>query len=226
MQATLASPTLATSSDAPHSIRKAPRFRLPSVRLPSVPSHLVLPAMSYTSLAMVTAGSLYLLQPLAWPGVGLVGWCVGAPFAMVLAQLAAVGGTGVTKAMGGVQTQDVRLQKIANDAAAAVGTSPPTVFEIKSREANAFATSSLSARDPTVAVTTGLREVLSEEELGAVLAHEMGHLRHRDVLRNMHVAAAAAGLGGIYEVGRMLLDIGSSSSSSSSKRRKSKKDDE
>ena len=40
----------------------------------------------------------------------------------------------------------------------------------------------------------------------AVLAHEMGHLRHHDVARNMHVAVAAAGLGGIYQAGRLLFD--------------------
>ena len=34
----------------------------------------------------------------------------------------------------------------------------------------------------------------------------MGHLRHHDVARNMHVAVAAAGLGGIYQAGRMLFD--------------------
>merc|ERR1719421_232889 len=142
------------------------------------------------------------------------------PLVVILSQLAVTGGSGIAKSMGGAATQDARLQQIATDAAAAVGVPAPNVYEIKSREPNAFATSSLLARDPTVAVTTGLREVLNDEELCAVLAHEMGHLRHRDVLRNMHVATAAAGLGGIYEVGRMLLDVGSSSSSSSSKRRK------
>merc|ERR1719409_591460 len=75
----------------------------------------------------------------------------------------------------------------------------------------------------TVAVTSGLRSILTTDELKAVLAHEMGHLRHRDVARNMHVAIASAGLGGIYSAGRVLLD-------SSSRRRRSsrskKKDDD
>merc|ERR1719163_2283303 len=47
----------------------------------------------------------------------------------------------------------------------------------------------------------------------------MGHLKHRDVARNMHLVIAIAGLGGIYEAGRMLLDIqarGGGSSSDSS----------
>merc|ERR1719337_762584 len=54
--------------------------------------------------------------------------------------------------------------------------------------------------------TKGLRQKLSTTEMKAVLAHEMGHLRHRDVSRNMHIAIAAAGLGGVYEAGRFLLD--------------------
>lgn len=177
--------------------KKGPRFTLPK--------HYVLPALSYTSLVAATAGTAILLQPLAWPGVALVGCSVGFPLAVTLAQVGMSGGTGVVKAMGGKETDDPRLRKLANEAAAAVGVPAPHVFEIKSKEPNAFATSSIFARDTTVAVTTGLREVLTDDEVGAVLAHEMGHLRHKDVLRNMHVAVAAAGLGGIYEVGRFLL---------------------
>jgi len=63
--------------------------------------------------------------------------------------------------------------------------------------------------------------VLSEVELKAVLAHEMGHLKHSDVVRNMHVSIAVAGLGGIYDAGRMLVN------SAERERKKSrKKDDE
>lgn len=201
--------------------KKGPRFTLPT--LPKLPKHYVLPALSYTGLVAATAGTAILLQPLAAPGIALVGCSVGFPLAVTLAQVGISGGTGVAKAMGGKETDDPRLRKLANEAAAAVGVPAPHVFEIKRKEPNAFATSSIFARDPTVAVTTGLREVLTEDELGAVLAHEMGHLRHKDVLRNMHVAVAAAGLGGIYEVGRFLLR----SDDSRRKRKKSKdKDDE
>lgn len=207
-----ASPTTATM--APAATKSGPRFRLPSL-----PSHLVLPAVSYASLAATTAGALVLLQPYAWPGVALVGYSVGFPFALVAGQAMSVGGAGIAKSMGGQPTDDPRLRQLAADAAAAVGVPAPAVFEIKSKEPNAFATSSLFAKDPAVAVTTGLREILTDDEVGAVLAHEMGHLRHRDVLRNMHVAAAAAGLGGIYEVGRVLVDM-----STREKKSKSKKD--
>ena len=115
------------------------------------------------------------------------------PFMLVVGQVLMLGGPGVAKSLGGAPTEDRRLKELAAEAAAAVGVPEPQVFEIKSSEPNAFAASGFGTRDTTVAVTTGLREILTEAELGSVLAHEMGHLRHRDVARNMHVAAAAAG---------------------------------
>merc|ERR1719421_169715 len=80
------------------------------------------------------------------------------------------------------------------------------MYEVVSKEPNAFAASGFRGRDATVAITTGLREILSADELRAVLAHEMGHLRHRDVMRNVHIAAAAAGLGGIYQLGKSIME--------------------
>ena len=53
----------------------------------------------------------------------------------------------------------------------------------------------LTGRNPqhaTVAVTTGIRRILSREELSAVLAHEMAHVGNRDTLI-MTVVATIAG---------------------------------
>lgn len=198
-----------------------PRANKPFARWPKIlelPTHLMLPAVSYGGLAGVVAGSIKLLGSGSWM---LIGGCVGTPLLLVIAQLAAAGGPGVAKSMNGKLSDDARLQDLARAAALAVGVDPPQVYEVPSREPNAFAASGLLARDTTVAVTTGLREILSDEELGAVLSHEMAHLRHRDVVRNMHVAAAAAGFAGLYDAGRALLD-----SSGRSKRRKKKGDGE
>jgi len=186
-----------------------------------MPTHLALPMLSYTTLAGATAGTIKLLG-FAWQGIALTGFSVGLPVAMILSQLAMTGGKGVAESMGGKQTEDQHLKKLAHHAASAVGVAQPTVFEIQSKEPNAFAASGLHGRDASVTVTTGLREILTDAELSAVLAHEMGHLRHRDVVRNMHVAAAAAGLGGIYEVGRSILE----SDRCSKKTKKKSKDGE
>lgn len=67
----------------------------------------------------------------------------------------------------------------------------PKVYRIPSQTANAFAT----GRNPNhaaVAVTDGILATLSSEELEGVLAHELAHVRNRDVLTST-VAATIAG---------------------------------
>jgi heat shock protein HtpX len=67
----------------------------------------------------------------------------------------------------------------------------PRVYMIESDSPNAFAT----GRNPehgVVAVTTGIMRILSLNELEGVLAHEMSHIKHRDILIQS-VAAAIAG---------------------------------
>ena len=208
---------------APHPFHSRPASTT-TTALPA--SRHLLPVLSYAGLASVTAGALHLVQPfLTGQGVALVGGCVAVPAGFVLLQLLLMGGSGVAKHMGGVPA-DASLTALAHDAAAAVGVPPPRhVFEIARREPNAFAASGLfGSSQTTVAVTSGLRGALTTRELQAVLAHEMGHLRHNDVARNMHVAVAAAGLGGIYKAGRILLDASLRPTRSDKKESKGEKD--
>lgn len=67
----------------------------------------------------------------------------------------------------------------------------PRVAIIESPLPNAFAT----GRDPqhaVVAVTTGIMHILTRDELAGVLAHELGHVRNRDILVSS-IAATIAG---------------------------------
>lgn len=67
----------------------------------------------------------------------------------------------------------------------------PSVYIIPSMHANAFAT----GRDPkhaSVAVTRGIMQILSRSELKGVIAHELAHIKHRDIL----IASVAAMVGG------------------------------
>merc|ERR1719198_1005963 len=113
------------------------------------------------------------------------------------------GGERVGRMMGGMPA-DERLTELVRDVAVRAGLEPPAhVFEIPTSELNAFA-AGFGTDDATVAVTSGIRRTLTDKELEAVLAHEIGHIRHSDMRTSMHVAVVIAGLGGIYEIGRVL----------------------
>lgn len=169
----------------------------------------LLPVAGYSSLAAVTAATYVVLASkltAAWMAPALLAWTVGLPTFFNAQQLAANGGPGVAESMGGYEA-DARLTALARNAAIAVGVDPPKyVYEIPRREPNAFAASGFGSSSTTVAVTSGLRKLLTPAELSAVLAHEMGHIKHRDVGRNMHLLIVTAGLSGIFETGRILLD--------------------
>ncbi|MBU3940961.1 MAG: M48 family metallopeptidase [Nanoarchaeota archaeon] len=65
--------------------------------------------------------------------------------------------------------------------AIAAGLPQPKVYVIKEDSINAFAT----GRDPqhaTITVTSGAREKLNRQELEGVIAHEMSHIKNRDIL--------------------------------------------
>lgn len=69
----------------------------------------------------------------------------------------------------------------------------PDVYLIDSEQPNAFATGR-SPKKAAVAVTTGLLEVLDNRELEGVLAHELAHVKNRDVLIATIAATLAAAL--------------------------------
>ncbi len=77
----------------------------------------------------------------------------------------------------------------------------PRVYVVDNPSPNAFAT----GRDPkhaVVAVTTGIRSLLTDRELRGVLGHEMGHVKNRDILTSSIVATVA---GAISMIAQMLM---------------------
>lgn len=83
----------------------------------------------------------------------------------------------------------------------------PRVYMTPALQPNAFAT----GRDPAhaaVAVTRGIVELLDEEELEGVLAHEIAHVKNRDTLVGALAATLAGTIGMLADVARWGLIFG------------------
>lgn len=100
---------------------------------------------------------------------------------------------------------DPELQRVVDEVARRAGMRPPKAMRSSMAAPNAFAYSSPIA-GRYVAVTDGLLRVLrSEDELRAVIGHELGHHRHRDnaVMMVFGVLPTV-----VYYMGRLLLYLG------------------
>ena len=89
------------------------------------------------------------------------------------------------------QEDGPELWGLVAEQASLAGLPMPKVYEIDSASPNAFATGR-NPKNATVAATTGIQRLLTREELGAVMAHEMAHVGNRDTLI-MSVVATIAG---------------------------------
>lgn len=81
------------------------------------------------------------------------------------------------------------VEKIANKA----GIPKPKIAIVDTPTPNAFATGR-SPKNAVVAVTTGILSLLSKEELEGVIAHEISHIKHRDILVSTIVATMAGAI--------------------------------
>lgn len=84
-----------------------------------------------------------------------------------------------------------RLHRIIDNICLRTGMPKPTIAVIPSDNPNAFATGR-SPKNAVVAATVGILQILDDEELEGVMAHEMGHVKNRDMLV-MTTAATIAG---------------------------------
>jgi heat shock protein HtpX len=138
---------------------------------------------------MVLFAGLGLLIGMVWGGgssrFGIVVAVVAAAVAFLLTLASYYGGPGALLAMSQARElkreQDLQLYNVVEELCIAGGLPVPRIYLIDDTAMNAFAT----GRDPqhaVVAITTGLRTRLSRDELQGVMAHELSHVRHYDIL--------------------------------------------
>ncbi len=98
-----------------------------------------------------------------------------------------------------------RLQPMVGTLAQRMGIPMPKLWVTPDLSPNAFAT----GRNPThasVAVTSGILQLMQDDELAAVLAHELGHVKNRDILISSIAATLASA---ITYLARMAMWFGS-----------------
>jgi heat shock protein HtpX len=99
------------------------------------------------------------------------------------------------------KSENSYLYQMVEKLAANAGLPMPQVYIVPERTPNAFAT----GRNPShaaVAVTQGILEILSREELEGVLAHELTHIKNRDTLTSTVAATIVGAITMLAQMGR------------------------
>jgi len=141
------------------------------------------------ALFMLFFVGLGLLIGMVW---GDGDWRFGAVVAVVAAMVAFFltlasyyGGSsallGMSRAKQIQKADDPRLFNVVEELSIAAGQPVPKIYIIDDTAMNAFATGR-NPKHASVAITVGLRQKLSRDELQGVMAHELSHVRHYDIL--------------------------------------------
>ncbi|HUJ16712.1 MAG TPA: zinc metalloprotease HtpX [Nitrospirota bacterium] len=103
--------------------------------------------------------------------------------------------------------QAPELYSIVRTLVQKAGMPMPKVYIIPEEAPNAFAT----GRNPdhaVVAVTQGIMRILSREELSGVIAHELAHIKHRDMLTGTIVATVAGAISMLAQMAQWSMIFG------------------
>lgn len=99
------------------------------------------------------------------------------------------------------ETDHPRLFRVVKGVATQALMPMPRVYMVASRAPNAFATGR-NQEKAAVAVTEGLLEILTEDELEGVIGHEMAHIQNKDMLIGTIAATFAGAIGILASMAR------------------------
>ena len=97
------------------------------------------------------------------------------------------------------EAEEPKLHAMVREVANLAKMPMPRVYVIDNDSPNPFATGR-SPSKAVVAVTRGIRRILTDRELRAVIGHEMGHVKNRDILTSSIVATIAGAISMIAQV--------------------------
>ncbi len=114
---------------------------------------------------------------------------------------------GMYRAQPVTEAEAPELHAIVRTLVQKAGMPMPKVYIIPEETPNAFAT----GRNPehaVVAVTQGIMRLLSREELSGVIAHELAHIKHRDMLTGTIVATVAGAISMLAQMAQWAMIFG------------------
>jgi heat shock protein HtpX len=100
-----------------------------------------------------------------------------------------------------------RVYQVVERLTQKIGLPMPKIYVIPTDSPNAFATGR-NPRHASVAVTRGILELLNDEELEGVLAHELGHVNNRDILISSVAATIAGAITMLANMGKWAMIFG------------------
>ena len=121
----------------------------------------------------ISTVNYYFVTAIPWVVAGVLIWFIIAYLGNVAMVRQATGARPVTR------KENARLYNIVENLCMTCNMDMPKINVVDDPQLNAFA-SGINAKSYTVTVTTGLMELLDDDELAGVLGHELTHIRNHD----------------------------------------------
>ncbi len=178
-------------------------------------------AILVVAMAVLLLAAGYALGELIQPRAGPVGLMAGLVLWIALSAVSYFGGDAIFLSLAGARriekTVHPVLFNVVEEMCVASGISRvPAIYIIDQAAPNAFATGR-SPDSASVAVTAGLLERLDRDELQGVIAHELGHVKNRDILYLMMLGVMAGSIVILADIGWRVLRFGGGRRRTSSK---------